>query len=292
MKISARAAVQDGPVIVFANWFQFGAGERTAHARVQSRMLLWCREGKGLARVNGEGRMLVPGDWLLLPWAHAIEYEADAEAPFLVGGVHVVPRHALTKPVVFSASHFADDKLADLPERGDAEWPKLGGLVQGRFADGDRLALLANYIVERFQAAPPEEATMRTLGGLLVQELTAAVEMRRAGGALIPGELWRMQEYARAHLAQNLSIEDLARVAGCSGASVHRLFRDYATSAPGRWMARMRAQRAAELLRTTRLSVREVGEQVGLPDPFHFSRFFKRHTGVSPRAYQQSRRGL
>lgn len=292
MKPGRPPAAAAGPVVVFANWFQFGAGERTAYPRVFSRMLLWCREGKGRVDVNGEVRDLTPGDWLWLPWAHAITYHADEETPFFVGAVHVIPYHAHGEPVVFSVAHSLADELAQAAGRGDREWPQLGGLVQGHFQDGDRLALLANYIVERFQAAAPDEAVMRTLAGLLVPELHAAVEARRAGDGPLPGELRRMQDYVRAHLERNLAVAELARVAGCSIASVHRLFRAYAAMSPGRWMARVRSQRAAELLRTTRLSVREVGEQVGLPDPFHFSRFFKRQTGVSPRAYQQSRRGL
>jgi hypothetical protein len=30
-----------------------------------------------------------------------------------------------------------------------------------------------------------------------------------------------------------------------------------------------------------------VGERVGFPDPAHFSRFFKRHTGHSPTRYRE-----
>jgi transcriptional regulator GlxA family with amidase domain len=50
----------------------------------------------------------------------------------------------------------------------------------------------------------------------------------------------------------------------------------------------LRAQRSAFLLRTTTLAVREVAAQVGFEDPFHFSRFFKRQMGVSPREYRTS----
>ena len=34
------------------------------------------------------------------------------------------------------------------------------------------------------------------------------------------------------------------------------------------------------------LSVKEVGEAVGYPDPFYFSRIFKQLTGLAPKEYR------
>jgi hypothetical protein len=64
------------------------------------------------------------------------------------------------------------------------------------------------------------------------------------------------------------------------------VFQSFEAMSPSRWVARLRAQRAAFLLRTTTLAVRDVGAQVGFEDPFHFSRFCRQHMGVSPRAYR------
>ena len=36
--------------------------------------------------------------------------------------------------------------------------------------------------------------------------------------------------------------------------------------------------------------VKVTAEELGYPDPFTFSEQFKRHTGMSPHAWQQSRR--
>ena len=54
-------------VILWANWFQFAAGERALNPHVLSRMLLWCQEGKGRVRVNGVWHNLNPDDFLFLP---------------------------------------------------------------------------------------------------------------------------------------------------------------------------------------------------------------------------------
>jgi len=284
---------KDRPVVVYANWFQFGPSERKFHQRVESRMLLWCQDGKGRLGVNRRELAFEAGDWLLLPWDHEIIYMADAKNPFFVGGIHVIPRYSDHADMTFHVAHNRSDKLAGDPGRSDGYWPGLEKLVSGRFAgETCALKLFATYVVERFQHSKPERKIMSALASLLISEISIAATSQPSGFKALPGGLRRMQEYVKAHMGQTLSVEDLARAARCSVASVHRLFNAYESLSPGRWMARARAESAARLLRTTTLTVREVGEKVGLGDPFHFSRFFKREMGVSPRAYHQDRRFL
>lgn len=46
-------------------------------------------------------------------------------------------------------------------------------------------------------------------------------------------------------------------------------------------------QKAQELLLTTSLPVKDVAFRLDFNDEFHFSRFFKNHTGISPNKYRQ-----
>ena len=278
-----------GPVVVLANWFQFSPSERTVRPCVESRMFLWCRRGKGMLRINGEARTFEADDWILLPWRHSIIYEPDAQSPFFVGGIHLIPWHADRVSVVFGVAHLESDPLANHPARRDAHWPGLEKSVHGSFfGETDPLALLASYIVERYVQSASERKSLSSLADLLIGEIARAVHALPSSNIPRPGALRRMQEYARTHLHRPISVNDLARAGECSTAGVHRQFQSFEAMAPGRWLARLRAQRSAFLLRTTTLAVREVAAQVGFEDPFHFSRFFKRQMGVSPREYRTS----
>ena len=54
----------------------------------------------------------------------------------------------------------------------------------------------------------------------------------------------------------------------------------------------MRMKKAAELLLKTDVTVAEVAYQVGINDPFYFSKCFKAQFGVSPSAYQKNKDGV
>ena len=53
----------------------------------------------------------------------------------------------------------------------------------------------------------------------------------------------------------------------------------------------LKMARARHLLDTTTLLVAEVGRQVGMDDPFYFSRQFGRVHGMSPSQYRSTRKG-
>lgn len=281
------------PVIVLADWYQFAPSEQAERPRVESRMLLWCQAGRGRLRINGNISQFLPGDWVFLPWRHHLVYEADAIHPFLVGGIHVIPSHAQNLPVRFHVAHRVDDPIANHPGRRDQRWTALAGTVRGAFAASDEpLQLLATYIVEQYQRSAPRPSMMSRLATILIDEITQTIQRRPADPPAPPAMLRLMQAYAEDHIDQRLSIEELAASAGCSEASVYRSFRQHAHTSPARWISRLRAQRAAVLLRTTTLRVCEISQRVGLADPFHFSRLFKRQMGASPRAYRDRKKML
>lgn len=62
------------------------------------------------------------------------------------------------------------------------------------------------------------------------------------------------------------------------------LFRAETGMPPGRYLHRMRMQRARVLLERTFLSVRDVMARVGFRDPSHFARDFRRFHGTAPSA--------
>ena len=90
--------------------------------------------------------------------------------------------------------------------------------------------------------------------------------------------------------AGSLSVEALARTAGCSTSHFIRTFCRAYGMTPARWLRRRRLERARELLTSTPVPVTEICDAVGYASLGTFSREFRRETGESPTTYRRRTR--
>jgi AraC-like DNA-binding protein len=289
MSKKVRSTLPDArtSVVLWANWFQFAAGERILNPRVLSRMLLWCQEGKGRVRVNGSWHAMKADDYLFLPWQHEVLYVADEHRPFWVGGIHLIPHHAPDRKLVFSVSHRPKDAWAHCRWRRDMAWPGLEGVRAGVAGPHDPLRLLAGYLVERFEQGALPEASLRKLSQVLVEEIARSLAQKpspASGNDVVR----RAQQWVEAHLERKISLRDLARLVDCSVSTLRRQFQLALGMPPYEWVLQIRLQRARRLLTTTTMRIKEVAAQTGFDDPFQFSRTFKERAGCSPRQFRAS----
>jgi AraC-like DNA-binding protein len=82
------------------------------------------------------------------------------------------------------------------------------------------------------------------------------------------------------------TLESLAQVSGLSRAAFAQRFKRVTGDTPAHYIARIRIQRAMDLLRATDDNLERIAERVGYGDPFVFSKAFKRMQGVSPRDFR------
>lgn len=95
----------------------------------------------------------------------------------------------------------------------------------------------------------------------------------------------------RTHLAQSIRLEELAQLAGVSIPHYCTLFKRQTGFAPIDWLLRLRVQRACQLLDTTPDPIATIGARVGFPDPYYFTRCFRRIVGTPPREYRRIPKG-
>lgn len=92
--------------------------------------------------------------------------------------------------------------------------------------------------------------------------------------------------FIRQHLHEDLSVEHVAREIGVSSRHLTRLFAEDG-STPARFMTEQRMERAATMLtQNSTLSIGQIAARVGIGQPERFSRVFKSHFGVTPRAFR------
>ncbi len=274
------------PIIMLGGLHQMLPGYRMHQPRVQSRRLHRCLAGKGFVYVNGRKFELTPGTFIWAPWNHSIRYEADKENPYLIAGVQLIPHYVSARePLAFQVAHSHEEAFADSPCRQDAVLEGLEGIHFGRFEKNGGLSALHDYILKWLQYRNKRENEARQLARLLLYELRRTVRQKEAA-ATFPTTLQNLMEYCQQHMHCPLSLTDLCAVCNRSPSTVIRLFKKNTGKTPLQWILQKKMEHAATLLKTSTLNIGEIGQKVGIDDPYYFSKRFKQESGSSPGNYR------
>ncbi|HZZ48466.1 MAG TPA: helix-turn-helix domain-containing protein [Pseudonocardia sp.] len=103
-----------------------------------------------------------------------------------------------------------------------------------------------------------------------------------------PDELAATLAWAEEHLADDLTVADLAHQAAMSPRTFNRRFLAGVGVTPMRWLLRTRIHRAKELLERTDLSVDQVAHQTGFRSAVTFRHHFGRFTETTPQRYRSA----
>ena len=93
------------------------------------------------------------------------------------------------------------------------------------------------------------------------------------------------------HLADPLSVGDLAQLAGLGRRQLHRVFDAHFGVSIMDFYQRLRLEKADELLMQTTLPIEDVGAMAGFANASHFSRVFRGNYGVSPKERRRRKPG-
>ena len=167
-------------------------------------------------------------------------------------------------PEIVPEQVVTDDRLTHLLFALDAE--RARGYSAGKlFVDCIETAL-ANILLTSFNTFTP-----RSIPG---------------NGGLAPHALRRVVEFMHANMDKQIDLKDLADCAGLSLSHFSFQFRASTNKSPHQYMLRLRIERSKELLADSRLSVLDVGLEVGFRNQQHFAAVFKNSVGVPPSVYR------
>lgn len=96
-------------------------------------------------------------------------------------------------------------------------------------------------------------------------------------------------DHIDAHLSEPLRVRDLAQAAHLERTYFSRVFRQCLGVKPVEYIMRRRVERAKARLWGTVDPLRVIAESLGFTDAFHFSKSFKRLTGMTPTDFRQLR---
>jgi AraC-like DNA-binding protein len=99
----------------------------------------------------------------------------------------------------------------------------------------------------------------------------------------------RCRQHIQQHFQRLKTLRQIGAECRLNHSYLCRLFRQYDHQSPYQYLLRLKMNLAAELLQQPASLVKQVAEETGFGDPFHFSRAFKTVFGLSPDAFRRLR---
>ncbi|HEU5061119.1 MAG TPA: AraC family transcriptional regulator [Kofleriaceae bacterium] len=217
----------------------------------------------GVIRIGAAERRFTRGDLTVTPARVPSRYHLDGPGRHLC--VHFLPAAGRAGPPVRLPLHLSLAGRAELAR--------------------DKLRSVASLFRDRTplgQAAA--SAALLDLLLWLAQSATAAVRIGAGPRTLAAVE--RVAAILTDRLHEPIEIGRMSREVGISRNYLSRSFRARFGVSMARYLLRRRMEVAAHLLETTDLPVSLVGQRVGVADPHHFNKQFRKAAGVSPSAFR------
>jgi AraC family transcriptional regulator len=122
---------------------------------------------------------------------------------------------------------------------------------------------------------------------LLVRLARRLHDPGKAQQTLSPQALAILRDYVIAHLSDRILVADLARQVDLSPNRFAQAFSEHTHQSPHQFVLALRLDRAAHLLRTTKLHLVEVAHDCGFANQQHLSNAMQRHLGTTPGRYRR-----
>jgi AraC family transcriptional regulator, arabinose operon regulatory protein len=93
--------------------------------------------------------------------------------------------------------------------------------------------------------------------------------------------------FVQDNLQSRLTVEEMAQTVKLSPSRLQHVFKSETGLPISKYVRQLRLEKAAELLITSHLSVKEIRTLVGMRDARHFTTNFKSRFGMTPTAYRK-----
>jgi AraC-like DNA-binding protein len=232
---------------------------------------------------------------------HSIEYVVGGRGTVKLRG----RLHALQPGSLFSygpgiGHDIAGDPAAPLVKYFvDFSGRKAGALLRSGSLAGGRVARV--FPAHELQAVFDElircglQGTRYSIaaGEKLLESLVLKIAAARAPWQGRETLAFTTYQQCRQHMQQHFrrlkTLQQIAAECRLNHSYLCRLFRRYDHQTPYQYLLRLKMNLAAERLQQPAVLVKQVAEETGFGDPFHFSRAFKAVFGLAPDAFRRLR---
>ncbi len=236
-------------------------------------MIVRYRSGQTPMDRQVEGRWsrkkCVPGDFSLLTHAEMSHWHWTE----CISVSHTYLSGALMQRVAvdITGRSMVDVRLQDVLQAQD---PIVTGIVDAITAEAEQCAPGGNIYVEGL-ALQLAVHLFRKYACIDIRDDTPV-------GPLAPRQIRRLDEYVEAHLHKGITIEQMAEAIGLGVWTFSKHFRASTGMSPHEYVVRRRLERAARLLTSDGLAIKQVAAMCGFADQAHLTRVMRSRMGTTP----------
>ena len=152
-------------------------------------------------------------------------------------------------------------------------------------------------IIELFAAAPDSRIASFGASNALLQfliwlSLKTTNSLKMPANKSIENKLKAIENYIDINLDKAINIRKLASRNNISQNYLAQMFRKKNAMTLQRYILMRRIDKAKFLLSGSDMPVKEIGSNIGLPDPRHFNKTFRKATGQSPTSFRLKGKSL
>lgn len=245
---------------------------RQRHHGIDQHIIIYCVEGKGQAEIEKKKYQLKPDSFIIIPAGKPHSYSADEDDSWTIFWIHFKGNIAQT--IVEAMTNQLNGHHGILT------------FQQKRISlfDDIYLSLERGYGYDNLCYA--NMCLWHYLSSFLYDDKFNLSEKKQSKSEDV---IELSINYMQNHLSQILQLGEIARAVNVSASHYSFLFRKKTGFAPMEYFIQLKIQKACQYLLFTDLHIKVIADQLGVQDPYYFSRMFTKVMGMSPKQYRNKR---
>lgn len=235
----------------------------------EQHILIYCYKGCGTVVLNKKRYEVESGEFFIIPAKNPHVYMADEKTPWSIYWLHF--KGAVADQIVTVISR------------------NIG--LKGFLRYGDKTIGLFNEMYTQLERGYGKDSLMYTnmclwhfLTSIMFNEKYAP-----PGGKVVKDELNVAIDFMKTNISETLTVESIAAAAHLSVSHFTFLFKKKTGFTPIEYFNHLKIQQACQYLLFTQLRVKEISFELGIDDPYYFTRMFTKVMGMSPNTYREKR---
>lgn len=233
-------------------------------------ILIYCLEGRGNVEIRKKHLSIGPGEFFVIPSKVAHVYMADENNPWTIYWIHFTG--SVSREIINTIETSV-------------------GQPKGFLKHNDKSISLFNEMYTQLERGYSSDNLLYS-NMCLWHFLTTFIyndKYDTSGKLNYKDEINISIDFMQKNITNTLGLDEIAASANLSASHFSFLFKKKTGFSPIEYFNHLKVQEACQYLLFTNLRVKEIASELGIEDPYYFTRMFTKVMGISPNSYREKR---